>query len=108
MDLMPDLFHPEPGRGEITKDNAVLNDAVNALLQWNEALKMFMDHTDSRFATLSNAEADKLIHIIGLVKHRTRSVQRALNKEYEDGKEQRMAERISRMKRAPRGWKTSA
>lgn len=108
MDLMPDLFHPDPSRTEVNKETVVVDDATNALLEWNRALLRFHGEADGRFATLANAEADKLINIIQMHKHRTRMIQRALNKEYEDGKEARMAERISRMKRVPRGWKTSA
>ncbi len=105
---MPDLFFPDPGRSEISRETAVVDDVTNAFVEWNKALQRFHGEADGRFATLANAEADKLIKVIELVKHRTRSVQRALNKEYEDGKEARMAERISRMKRVPRGWKTSS
>jgi len=103
MDLMPDLFFPDPGRDGITKETVVIDDATNALLAWNRAVKRFHDEADGRFATLANAEADKLIKVIEMHKHRTRTIQRALNKEYADGKEQRMAERLSRMKRGPRG-----
>ena len=108
MDLMPNLRHPEPGRGELSKDNAVVEDIVNAVVEYSNALGRFEETAESRFATLANAEAAKLKNVVDLVVARTRAVQRALNKEYEDGKEARMAERISRMKRVPRGWKTSS
>lgn len=107
MKELPDLFHPEQGRGEIDRSNVVLDDITNNLLKVFEMSKKFVNEADPRIVSFAVAEVDRMISTSENYKRRLRDIQRQLNKEWEEGKEARKAEKIIRMKRVPRGWKTS-
>jgi len=91
----------------MSRDTVVFDDVVSALLEYSKALGRFEETALSNYATLAHQEASKLKDVIDMLVARTRTEQRRLNKEWEEGKEARKAEKIIRMKRVPRGWKTS-